>query len=42
LIPLTGVPLLFISQGGSSTMAIFFAIGIAQNILIKQKNEAKI
>ncbi len=42
LIPLTGVPLLFISQGGSSTMAIFFAIGIAQNILIKQKNEAKV
>jgi len=42
LIPLTGVPLLFISQGGSSTMAIFFAIGIAQNILIKQKNEVKV
>jgi len=36
LIPLTGVPLLFISQGGSSTMAIMCGLGIAQNILSKQ------
>jgi cell division protein FtsW len=36
LIPLTGVPLLFISQGGSSTMAIMCGLGIAQNILAKQ------
>ena len=36
MIPLTGVPLLFISQGGSSTMAIMCGLGIAQNILSKQ------
>ncbi|TFG83313.1 MAG: FtsW/RodA/SpoVE family cell cycle protein [Erysipelotrichales bacterium] len=36
MIPLTGVPLLFISQGGSSTMAIMCGLGIAQNILSRQ------
>jgi cell division protein FtsW len=37
MIPLTGVPLLFISQGGSSTMAILCGLGIVQNILAKQQ-----
>lgn len=35
LIPLTGIPLLCVSAGGSSTWAAFIAIGIAQ-ALIKQ------
>lgn len=39
MIPLTGVPLLFISQGGSSTMAIMCGLGIAQNILAKQNRK---
>lgn len=33
LIPLTGVPLLFISSGGSSLMSISIAIGISQNVI---------
>ena len=32
-IPLTGVPLLLLSSGGSSSMAIFSAIGICQKII---------
>ena len=35
LIPLTGVPLLLISAGGSSQMAIFIAMGISQNIIAR-------
>lgn len=31
LIPMTGVPLLFISAGGSSILAVCIAIGLAQN-----------
>lgn len=37
LIPLTGVPLLMLSSGGSSTLSLMFALGIAQNVLIEQK-----
>ncbi len=33
LIPMTGVPLLFVSYGGSSTWSAFIAIGIAQSII---------
>lgn len=36
-IPLTGVPLLLVSSGGSSTMAIMLAIGISQNIIARYK-----
>lgn len=32
-IPLTGVPLLLLSSGGSSTMAIMLAIGLSQNVI---------
>ncbi len=32
-IPLTGVPLLLISAGGSSTLSIMLAIGISQNVI---------
>ncbi|MFV0380183.1 MAG: FtsW/RodA/SpoVE family cell cycle protein [Anaerorhabdus sp.] len=35
LIPLTGVPLLIISSGGSSTMACMIAIGISQAVISK-------
>lgn len=35
LIPLTGVPLLLISAGGSSQMAVFISMGIAQNIIAR-------
>ena len=38
LIPLTGVPLLLISSGGSSTMAVMMAIGICQNIIAKDES----
>lgn len=37
LIPLTGVPLLMISSGGSSTMSIMCAIGIAQAVIAEYK-----
>ncbi len=42
MIPLTGVPLLFISQGGSSTMAIMCGLGICQNILSKQNRKVSV
>lgn len=41
LIPLTGVPLLMISSGGSSTMSIMFMVGIAQAV-ISQYNRKEI
>lgn len=41
LIPLTGVPLLMISSGGSSTLSIMFCVGIAQAI-ISQYNRGEI
>ena len=37
LIPLTGVPLLMISAGGSSTLAAMSALGIAQAIISRYK-----
>lgn len=40
LIPMTGVPLLFISSGGSSTLSAFIAIGISQ-ALISQDRKLK-
>ena len=39
LIPMTGVPLLMISSGGSSTVAAFMAIGIAQAIISRYNRE---
>lgn len=41
LIPLTGVPLLLISSGGSSTMAIMLLIGICQNIISKYRKSLR-
>ncbi len=37
MIPLTGVPLLMISAGGSSTLSLMCAIGIAQAVIIRYK-----
>lgn len=37
LLPIVGLPLPFISYGGSSTLSLFIAIGIMQNIIIKSK-----
>jgi cell division protein FtsW len=37
LIPLTGIPLPFISYGGSSLLTLFIAIGLVRNIEKKQK-----
>lgn len=39
LIPLTGVPLLMISSGGSSTMSIMFMVGIAQAAISQYKRK---
>ena len=33
LIPLTGVPLLMVSAGGSSTMSIMACVGISQAVI---------
>ena len=41
LLPLTGVPLLFISSGGSSLLAISIMLGICQAIIAMTKNQAK-
>lgn len=40
LIPMTGVPLLLISSGGSSTVSAFMAIGIGQAIIAKNNEES--
>ena len=42
LIPLTGVPLLLISAGGSSQMAIMMALGICQNIIATERNPDRV
>lgn len=42
LIPLTGVPLLFISSGGSSLMSIMIAIGIAQSVISRIRRQGAI
>ena len=39
LIPMTGVPLLLISSGGSSTWAAMIGIGIAQSIIAKYNRD---
>jgi len=37
LLPVTGVPLPFISQGGSSLITLFMALGLLQSILLRHK-----
>lgn len=41
LIPLTGVPLLFISSGGSSLMSIMSAIGISQALISRIRRQGE-
>ena len=41
LIPLTGVPLLFISAGGSSRLAVMIAIGLSQNVIARYHQSQK-
>jgi len=36
-LPLTGIPLLLISKGGSSTLSCMIAIGIVQALIVKEK-----
>jgi rod shape determining protein RodA len=37
LFPVTGIPLPFISQGGSSLVSMFMAVGILQSIIIRHR-----
>jgi len=37
LIPVTGIPLPFISQGGSSLITVFIAIGLIESVLVRHK-----
>ncbi len=37
LLPIVGLPLPFISYGGSATLALFIAVGIMENIIIKSR-----
>lgn len=41
LIPATGIPLLFISSGGSSLMAIMAALGICQSIIARIRRQGE-
>jgi rod shape determining protein RodA len=37
LLPVTGIPLPFVSQGGSSLITLFIAIGILESILLRHR-----
>jgi len=37
LLPVTGIPLPFVSQGGSSLITLFIALGILQSILLRHR-----
>jgi rod shape determining protein RodA len=36
IMPITGIPLPFISYGGSSTIAFFMMIGLVQNVYLRR------
>ena len=38
LLPVTGIPLPFVSQGGSSLITLFIALGILQSILLRHRS----
>ena len=40
LMPVTGIPLPFISQGGSSLISICLALGVLQSISMRREVEA--
>ena len=42
LLPLTGVPLLFISSGGSSLLSIMILIGISQNVIARIRRQGSV
>ena len=37
LMPVTGIPLPFISEGGSSILMLFVALGLLESILLRHK-----
>jgi rod shape determining protein RodA len=37
LFPVTGIPLPFISQGGSSLLTVFIAIGLLESVIVRHK-----
>ena len=37
LLPVTGIPLPFISQGGSSLIMLFIALGLLQSVLLRHR-----
>jgi len=37
LLPVTGIPLPFVSQGGSSLITLFIGLGILQSILLRRR-----
>jgi rod shape determining protein RodA len=37
LFPVTGLPLPFVSQGGSSLLSLFIALGIVQSIVMRHR-----
>jgi rod shape determining protein RodA len=37
LFPVTGIPLPFISQGGSSLITVFIAIGLLESVIVRQR-----
>jgi cell division protein FtsW (lipid II flippase) len=38
LFPVTGIPLPFISQGGTSLLSMFLAIGLVQSIAVRRRS----
>ena len=36
IMPITGIPLPFVSQGGSSTIAVFIGLGVVQNVHMRR------
>ena len=37
IFPVTGIPLPFVSQGGSSLMSLFISVGILQSIIMRHR-----
>ena len=37
LFPVTGIPLPFISQGGSSLITVFIAIGLLESVIVRHR-----
>ena len=37
LFPVTGIPLPFVSQGGSSLLSLFISLGVLQSIIMRHR-----